>query len=269
MTHYVCFGVPYYIGKHHTDRTEVETVERSGIADEIGAEWVNIEPDFAAAPDPLSAVNRALAQAIAAHPNCTPLIFASDCCSALGAVKGLSARHNDLAVLWFDAHGDFNTEETTPSGFLGGMPLAWLVGDGDQRYMRGIDLLPIAQADVIITDARDLDPEESVRLKESAITHLKKVDELFAVSLPNKPLYVHFDTDVVDIVEMPGMGYPAPNGPPLDMCVTALERVAQDGNVVGLLFSLWNGSLPTDGKSLAGVLRLARAFVDGKGSART
>jgi arginase len=87
--------------------------------------------------------------------------------------------------------------------------------------------------------------------------------------LPDKPLYVHFDTDVVDIVEMPGMGYPAPNGPPLDTCAAALERVSRDSNAVGLLFSLWNDSLPTDGKSLAGVLRLAQAFVEGKASART
>lgn len=103
-----------------------------------------------------------------------PLIFASDCCSALGAMKGFEAQ--SPAVLWYDAHGDFNTWETTPSGFLGGMPLAWLVGRGDMQVMNGVGLSPILERDVFITDARNLDPGEAIALRESAVTHLPCLD---------------------------------------------------------------------------------------------
>ena len=261
MTQYICIGVPYYIGERHANRTEVEAIKNSGFAHEIGADWITIEPDFDSAPDRLSAVNRALADVIQAHPDHIPLIFASDCCSALGAMKGLEAQQP--AILWYDAHGDFNTEETTPSGFLGGMPLAWLVGLGNMRYMEGIDLAPIPEFDVIAADVRDLDPEEGDNLRASTITVWTNFDDTLTEPLPDKPLYIHFDTDVVDINDLPGMNYPAPDGPSLDQCVASLERVVRDSNPIGILFSLWNDSLPTNGRSLEGTLRLARTFVAG------
>ena len=136
MSKYVCIGVPYYLGEARPEREEVEALRHSGIAAELKAEWVEIEPDFAAADDPVVAVNRALAEAIRAHADRVPVVFANDCTSCLGMVKGLEAQAP--AILWYDSHGDFNTPETTPSGFLGGMPLAALVGRGNQHLMRGL-----------------------------------------------------------------------------------------------------------------------------------
>ncbi len=126
MSKYVCIGVPYYLGEARPERAEVSALRQSGIAAELNAEWVEIEPDFAAADDPAVAVNWALAEAIKAHQAKTPVVFANDCTSCLGMVKGLEDKAP--AILWYDSHGDFNTPETTPSGFLGGMPLAALVG---------------------------------------------------------------------------------------------------------------------------------------------
>ena len=262
MTRYICIGAPYYIGQRFADRTEVEAIENSGIAAEIGAEWVEITPDFDSATDPVIAVNRALAQTVRAHGDCVPLVFASDCCFAMGLLKGLEPQRP--AVIWYDAHGDFNTEETTPSGFLGGMPLAWLVGDGDQKWMQGVGLDPVAQTDVIISDARDLDPEEAVRLQNSHLIHLDKVSDLLTYALPHKPVYIHMDTDVVDIEDLPGMNYPAPNGPSLPETNATLDRLAQETEIAGMLFSLWNDSLPPEGKSLAGVLSMVRTVVGAK-----
>ena len=117
MPNYICIGVPYYLGEARAERGEVEALRRSGIATELGAEWLTIAPDFAGADDPVVAVNRALAQAIQAHANKTPVVFANDCTSCLGMMKGLEAK--SPAILWYDSHGDFNTPETTPSGFPG------------------------------------------------------------------------------------------------------------------------------------------------------
>ena len=261
MTKYICIGSPYYIGQRIDERTEVDALETSGIAAEIGATWINIKPDFDSAPDALTAINLEIARIIYTHTDCVPIIFASDCIASLGVLKGLEA-HNP-ALIWYDAHGDFNTEETTPSNFLGGMPLAWLVGDGDQKYMTGADVKPLAQTDVIMTDGRDLDPEEAIRVENSEITHIKRIEKLLRAPLPEKPLWIHCDTDVVDIDDLPGMNYPAPDGPSLEMTCMTIKRVANDANCIGLSLSLWNDSLPNGGKALAGTLKLVRAFVEG------
>ncbi len=269
MADYVCIGVPHFIGKLVEGRTEVAQIKASGFAAEIGAPWVDVTPDFGFGIDPVAAVNSALAEAIHAHAGRIPLIFAADCVSCLGAMKGLE-RHAP-AVVWLDAHGDFNTPQTTPSGFPGGMPLAMLVGRGDRQLLQALDLRPIAEEDVILTDARDLDPLESIALRGSQVRHLLKVSELLTAPLPGRPLYIHLDTDVIDPAEMPGLGYPAPAGPPLETVEAALRRVARDGRPVGILFSLWNAALTDDPRPLAAVLRLARAFVaeaDGRGEER-
>lgn len=260
MTQYVCIGVPYWLGKRLEGRTEILSIKVSGIVQELGAEWVDITPDFATSADPVIAVNCSLAEVIATHRDRTPLIFASDCTSALGALKGLE--HHNPAVLWYDAHGDFNTPETTPSGFLGGMPLAALVGRGNDHLMQGVGLTPLAESDVIISDARDLDPEESVMLRQSKVRHLSNVSDLLTTVLPAKPLYVHMDVDVVDPSEMPAMNYPAPGGPSLEQVAATLARVAREGRVAGILFSLWDDTMDGAGKALDSTLRLVRACTD-------
>jgi len=258
MSKYVCIGVPYYLGEAMPERREVEALRRSGIAAELGADWVEIAPDFAAAEDPVVAVNRALAAAVASHADKTPVVFANDCTSCLGMVKGLEAKAP--AILWYDSHGDFNTPETTPSGFLGGMPLAALVGRGNQHLLRGLDLAPISESDVIIVDARNLDPKEGLMLRESNVTIYESLAALHAAALPDKPLYIHFDTDVVDCAEMPAMSYPEPDGPSLDESIASLRRALAPGNAVGILFSLWNETLDGSAAAMAATLRLIRAL---------
>ncbi len=260
MAEFVCIGVPHFIGELVAGRTEVAQVKASNFAASIGAPWVDLDPDFGYGIDPVLAVNRALAEAIAAHPGRIPLIFAGDCVSCLGTMKGLERHHP--AVVWFDAHGDFNTPQTTPSGFLGGMPLAMLVGRGNLSLLEALELEPIPEEDVILTDARDLDPMESIALRGSGITHLMSVDDLLSAALPVGPVYIHLDTDVIDSFEMPGMSYPAPDGPSARKVQAALARVARESQPVGLLITLWNAALTDDPRPLETTLALARTFVD-------
>ena len=258
MIELVCIGVPYYLGESKPERREVDALRRSGIADELNAEWVDIEPDFGSADDPVVAVNLALASTIQAHAAKLPVVFANDCTSCLGMVKGLESKAP--SILWYDSHGDFNTPETSPSGFLGGMPLAALVGRGNQHLMRGMDLQPIAETKVIISDVRNLDPEEGVMLRNSDITIHETLDSLKAADLPDRPLYIHFDTDVVDCAEMPAMSYPEPNGPTLDECVRSLSHMLAQGNTVGILFSLWNDTLEGSEQAMEATLKLIRTL---------
>ncbi len=258
MPNYICIGAPYYLGEARAERAEVEALRQSGIAAELGAEWLTIAPDFASGDDPVVAVNRALAQAIQAHADKTPVVFANDCTSCLGMMKGLEAK--SPAILWYDSHGDFNTPETTPSGFLGGMPLAALVGRGNQHLMRGLDLAPVAETDVIISDVRNLDPEEGLMLRDSGVTICETLAALDEASLPDKPLYIHFDTDVVDCAEMPAMSYPEPDGPSLAESIASLKRSLSHGDIAGILFSLWNDTLEGSAEAREATLELIRAL---------
>lgn len=255
---YICIGAPYWLGELQ-GISAVEAIKQSGIAGEINANWVDIEPDYDAYLDPVVAVNIALAEAIQAHSDKTPLIFAGDCVFSLGAMKGLEPHHP--AIIWYDAHGDFNTPETSPSGFLGGMPLAALVGRGNEALMDAVGLAPIAEEDVLITDARDLDPEEGENLKSSGLQHFEDVAGLLSAVLPQKPLYIHFDTDVVRLEEMPPMNYPAQGGPTMEQTLDTLERVTREGDVVGILFSLWNQELDGAQTALESTLKAVRTFV--------
>lgn len=258
MSKYICIGVPYYLGEMRRDRVEVQTLRTAGVADVLDADWADIDPNFQAYDDPVVAVNYALADTIKAFPDKVPVVFANDCTSCLGMVKGLE-RHSP-AVLWYDAHGDFNTPETTPSGFLGGMPLAALVGRGNQHLMQGMDLEPVAESNVIVSDVRNLDPEEAIMLRDSQVTIHETLGALNQASLPAKPLYIHFDTDVVDCEDMPAMSYPEPDGPSLAESVDSLQQAVAKSDMVGILFSLWNGTLEGGDRALAATMSLIRAL---------
>ena len=142
-----------------------------------------------------------------------PVSIAGDCCTTLGMLTGLQRAGRDPALIWFDAHGDFNTWETTPSGFLGGMPLAMMVGREEQTMPKAQALSPLAENRVILTDARDLDPGEKQLIEESDVIHLPDVKNLLNAMLPNAPLYIHIDMDIINPANAPAMNYLAAGGP--------------------------------------------------------
>ena len=142
-----------------------------------------------------------------------PVSIAGDCCTTLGMLTGLQRAGRDPALIWFDAHGDFNTWETTPSGFLGGMPLAMMVGREEQTMPKAQALSPLAENRVILTDARDLDPGEKQLIEESDVIHLPDVKNLLNAMLPNGPLYIHIDMDIINPANAPAMNYLAAGGP--------------------------------------------------------
>ncbi|MBZ0307675.1 MAG: arginase family protein [Anaerolineae bacterium] len=252
----MCLGVPYHLGER-VSSLPLEQIQQSGFVQEIGAIWVEVQPDFSAYARPVDAVNAAIAAAIQQHPGHVPLVFSCDCTHSLGVVKGIS---HEIGIIWYDAHGDFNTPETSPSGYLGGMPLAILVGRGDVSYLQ--NLTPVAENAVILTDARNLDPQEEEALANSAIVHLKKVYDLLHTPLPDKPLYVHLDVDVLDASVFPATGFAEPNGPSLDSLLETLTFISQQREIAAALITLWKPQLTSDqAYHLNTVLSLARALV--------
>lgn len=183
------------------------------------------------------------------HARKRPVSIAGDCCKAIGVLAGLQRAGVNPFLIWFDAHGDFNTWETTPTGFLGGMPLAMIVGRGEQTITKAVGLRPLPETQVILTDARDLDPGERKLVKESAILHLDHPEHLIVHYLPDMPLYIHFDTDIVNPNEVSAMNYPASGGLSVAELQNIFRYLAQNSQIVAVSMSTWNPKLDKNGQS--------------------
>jgi arginase len=158
----------------------------------------------------------AQALALAAELPVRPLILGGCCCSHVGAVEGLAARHERLGVIWFDAHGDLNTPETSPSGNEWGMPLRMIIDGG-----------AVDAHDVALVGARNLDPPEVEYIAAAGI-HGDAQAVLDRVDC----VYVAIDADVFEPSEL-AVFMPEPGGPRLADLERALGRIREGGTVVG------------------------------------
>jgi arginase len=158
--------------------------------------------------------------AVASDLPVRPLILGGCCCTHIGAVEGLAARHGHVAVLWLDAHGDLNTPETSPSGNEWGMPLRMLLDRGT-----------VAAPDVVLWGARNLDPPEEEFIAAAGIG-----DEPSVLLDRADAVYVALDCDVFDPDEL-AVFMPEPGGPSLDDLERLLADVQESGKLVGAGFT--------------------------------
>ncbi len=185
--------------------------------------------------DSVAPIHGALADAVTASvkDGKRPVCIVGDCCQSIGVMAGLVHAGLKPALVWLDSHGDFNTWETTPSGFLGGMPLAMLTGRGDQRMMEAVDLAPLTDDRILLSDGRDLDPGERALVKESGIRHMEKVIGVPYV-LPEGLIHLHIDTDILDARLAPAFLYPVKGGPSPQGLAAVIESILETGKVAAL-----------------------------------
>ena len=199
----------------------------------------------------LSVLHAGLADAVEAAllEGTLPVSIAGDCCTAVGVLAGLQRAGVDPLLIWFDAHGDFNTWETTPSGFLGGMPLAMLAGLGEQTLLERNQVAPLVQERIILSDARDLDPGEAELVAGSKLTHLSDPLQFLEHPLGEGPIWVHFDTDVINPGQSPAQNYPAPGGPHPAVLTKVFRHLAATGRIQAVSMSSWAPDLPGSDRS--------------------
>jgi arginase len=258
MAELVFIGVPFRLGTKEKYSGSVEIVRDSGIATEFNAKWQMVEPSFDKFDHPVNAVNAAVAAAIKQNQGKIPFIIAGDCTVCLGNMKGLEDSEPD--VFWVDSHGDFNTPETSPSNFLGGMPLATLAGRGNPQLMTGIGLKAISESKIVLSDGRDLDAGEAELVAQSDLLHIPILNNVKNIIWGKRSVYIHFDGDVICLDDYPAVNYPAKGGPTLDEAIEALLHVIHHSVIVGLHFTVWNENLDGAEKSRATMTKLIRTL---------
>ena len=187
------------------------------------------------------------AVATSVQGNRFPLVLGGDHSLSVGSIRG-AAKNRRLGVIWIDAHADFNTAETTPSGNIHGMPLAALCGLGDPSLVSLWDETPPAvdPKRVAIIGARQLDPGEKDNLRSAGVLvqSMEQIDRIGMqaalekaierVSSDSDGIYISFDMDALDPGIAPGVGTPVPGGLTYREAHLVGEVVAETGKLIGM-----------------------------------
>jgi arginase len=182
-----------------------------------------------------------------------PVVLAGNCFATLGVVAALGA---GTGVLWWDAHADFNTPETSVSGFLDGMALATIVGRGWTALRRQVGgFVPVPEDHVWLIGARDLDPAETVALDGSAVhrvpasvvsADLSKTVAGQGATISRFAL--HVDLDVIDAAEGRANSYAVGGGVSIENLVAACIACGRDLPVEALTLSAYDPACDLDGR---------------------
>ena len=198
----------------------------------------------------------------------------ANCTSVVGVLAGLQGEapsKRDVGLVFIDAHGDFNTPETTLSGMLGGMPVAMAAGLGlhNLRTTSGLEE-PIPMEHIVMGALRDLDPLEAELIEEHRLARVSTDDfrqrsrklheEMERLSRETDVIYVHIDMDVLDPAEVPGHPLTVPDGPTSAELGAALADMFAYPKVaaLGIASTPWGENDP-DGVSR----RAAYTLIDG------
>jgi arginase len=208
-------------------------------------------------------------------PEVFPIVLGGDHSIAMGSVTGCSRRLRS-GLVWVDAHGDFNTPSSSPSGNIHGMPLATLCGFGDPRLVDiawgGAKLQP---QDVVLIGVRDLDGEERRLMRDAGVT-VYTMKEIDRVGLPRvfdetlerlgglERLHVSFDADVLDPEIAPGVGTPVPGGLTYREAHLLMELFADSGRVTSLDLVEVNPILDRENRTANTLVGLAASLLGQK-----
>jgi arginase len=188
-----------------------------------------------------------------------PLVVAGSCDVSLGILAGLD--HRGCGVVWIDAHADFNTPESTVSGFFAGMSLAIVTGHCYRSYWARIGGVPVAESATVLLGVRDLSPpEERERLERSAIRTVPWRDgrpqgdvraALDDLARRVDEVYLHVDLDALDPEVAPGIvDEPVPGGLSRQDVEHAVRRVAERFGLRAVALTTYNPERDRAGQTL-------------------
>lgn len=175
-----------------------------------------------------------------------PLVLGGDHSLSVGSIGGVLRVLSDVGVVWFDAHGDFNTPETTPSGNVHGMTLAALTGLGPTELVACTGAKPLEPTRVVMIGVRDVDPKERDLIHDAGVLvfTMQEVDRLGMSAVMERTIahlkktcarvYASLDMDVFEPDLAPGVGTPKSGGFTYREGHLAMEMMAESGMLAGL-----------------------------------
>ncbi len=200
------------------------------------------------------------------------ITIGGDCGVEFGAVEHALDRHGaDTALVWFDAHPDLNTPQSSPSGAFHGMVLRALLGDGADGLALSPELA-LSAGRVVLVGTRAADDPEDAFLAETGMPRLSPGDvadpESAAAAVlaavrgtGARRVYVHVDLDVLDPGEMAGIGYPEPFGLTVPTLVAAITALRGEFELVGAGITEFAPSSPDDvSRDMGAILRIISAL---------
>lgn len=199
--------------------------------------------------DQVIEANETLAEMVDAEINKGrfPLVLGGDHSIAIGSLAGISKHYENLGVIWYDAHGDLNTSETSPSGNIHGMPLAVSLGLGHERLTNLYQYAPkVKPENVVIIGARSLDPGERELIREMGIKvyTMHEIDRMGMSRVMDETIeyfkdrtdgvHLSLDLDGLDPTEAPGVGTPVFGGMTYRESHLAMEMLAESDMITSL-----------------------------------
>ena len=240
----------------------------------VDVECLEVETDLMNPIKTVFEVNRLLAKQVkfALESGKFPLVLAGNCNNCVGTIAGL--HQADLGVIWFDAHGDFNTPETSYSGYLDGMALALATGDCWQGLLDTIpDFIPIAGNHIVHIGGRALDPEESARFSSAGISlvdskslqaigiHQSLEAAFLNLSHHADKVYVHIDMDIVDPVVARSKSFAPTGGLTVEQVVEALQMIKENFSIRAGTIAACDPDSDREGRAIKAGLTFAQFLV--------
>jgi arginase len=194
-----------------------------------------------------------------------PIVLAGNCNTAVGTMAGLGA--DATGVVWFDAHADFNTPETTSSGFLDGTAVAILTGRCWTQLAATVpDFTPISDVRVCLVGTRDIDSLEGGLLDDSSVQvvaprqlHSALPQTLSSMNEHVDRVYVHLDLDVLDSGVASANKFAVAGGLTLEDMDYALSQIGQKFRIAGIALTAYDPAADSDGAAAKAAIHLVRA----------
>jgi len=255
-----------------------EALLNSGLADRIAAQGHEVSqtsielPSDVFLPEVKAAfeLDRRLSKAVSAAiaRDAFPVVLSGNCISSLATVSGLGVK--EPGVIWFDAHGDFNTPETTKSGFLDGMALAILTGRCWQLLAKSISgFAPVRDDRVMLIGARHFDEDESALLSSTKVVRVssEEVHKDFRETLASfgqrvHDVYLHVDLDVLDTSEGNANSFAVAGGLSLSELLDAIHAIGDVTHIRAVALTAYDPACDGNGKMREAAANVIETAID-------
>jgi len=191
-----------------------------------------------------------------------PIVLSGNCNAAIGTVSGCGG--NNTGVVWFDAHGEATTPETTISGFLDGMGISTLAGQCWQSMAKNIPgFAPVPGKRIVLFGARDVEPVESALLDRIGVLRAATPGQLgnHLTERDFDRAYVHVDLDVLDPDVARANQWTPPNGITVECLTDAIREVRKHAEFSALGIASYDPAVDKDGKALAAAVQVTESVL--------